>query len=127
MSQPRELNWWIKSTQVIRTLLNPHIAKYNEKYVKKLSGTVHVTIARLLKDSNLLTPTLSPSESDIMNEFNKYISTLESEEKETIEEEPIAEESAKLKEERILNLLSQILEHDNIEVIVRRKRTCCLW
>ena len=49
METPKELNWWIKATQHIRATLKPHIEEYNSKHSKKLSGTIHVSVAKSLK------------------------------------------------------------------------------
>ena len=74
METPKELNWWIKATQHIRATLKPHIEEYNSKHSKKLSGTIHVSVAKSLKSLEKLSSTLSPQTGDIIKVYNELLS-----------------------------------------------------
>jgi uncharacterized protein YbaP (TraB family) len=73
MDEPKELNWWIKATQNVRAIIKPHIETYNLTHPKKLSGTIHVSVAKLLKLSEKLSATLIPKEDDIIEVFKQLL------------------------------------------------------
>jgi len=137
-TEPRPLNWWIKSTQTIHTVIKSHIENYNELNRKKITGTVHVTIAKRLKTSGLLSSSTTPSPDIIIKEFNKYVSELEDDDEVKFQAEQELNDAAeqllvlknsveKPKEDELVSILHKILKDGNKELIIRRRRNCCLW
>jgi hypothetical protein len=126
MAETKPLNWWIKSTQNVHAVLKPHVERYNELNGKKILGTIHVTVAKRLKTSGLLSSITTPSNDVILNEFNKYVSELEVVESEHV---PVSEliEAPKPTEDELVSLLNKLLKDSDKELIIRRRRTCCLW
>jgi hypothetical protein len=123
MTEPQEkraLNWWIKATQVIRTTLKPHIDMYNSKHPVKLSGTLHVSVAKVLKSSNLLSPTVTPSLPEILKAYNKIVE--ESDAELTADEPMVVPEVTKL-----TRLLEIFFDSENTEIIIRRPRKRSCW
>ena len=137
-TDPRPLNWWIKSTQTVHNVIKPHIENYNELNRKKILGTVHVTIAKRLKTSGLLSSSTSPSSDIIVKEFNKYISELEDDDEVKFQAEQEINDAAEQllslktpvepsKEDDLVSILHKILKDGDKELIIRRRRNCCLW
>ena len=133
MAETKPLNWWIKSTQNIHSVLKPHVESYNELNQKKILGTVHVTVAKRLKTSGLLSSITTPSNDIIIKEFNNYISEIE-----VVANEPTpelidaAEQLVSLSapqptEDELVSILHKLLKDSNKELIIRRRRSCCLW
>jgi len=124
MAEPQEkrpLNWWIKATQVIRTTLKPHIDMYNSKHPVKLSGTLHVSVAKALKSSNLLSPTVTPSLPEILKVYNDLVAESDAE---LVAEEPmVIPEESKL--EKLSKLLEDFFDGETTEIIIRRRRRGC--
>ena len=133
MAETKPLNWWIKSTQHIHSVLKPHVESYNELNGKKILGTVHVTVAKRLKTSGLLSSITSPSNDIIIKEFNNYVSELELPTNEpTPELIEVAEQLVSLAvpqptEDELVSILHKLLKDSNKELIIRRRRSCCLW
>ena len=144
MAETKPLNWWIKSTQNIHSVLKPHVESYNELNQKKILGTVHVTVAKRLKTSGLLSSITTPSNDIIIKEFNNYISELEpttndaAEQLVSLSSQPVdelieaAEQLVSLSapqptEDELVSILHKLLKDSNKELIIRRRRSCCLW
>jgi hypothetical protein len=117
MEEPKELNWWIKATQLVRATLKPHIEEYNSAHTKKLSGTIHVSVAKALKSSNKLSATLGPQEADILKAYKTLLNSSEPEE--------VLEASD---EDKLKHLLTRLFDGETTEIVIRRKRVrrgCC--
>ena len=122
MEVPKELNWWIKATQLVRATLKPYIEDYNTKHSKKLSGTIHVSVAKALKSANQLSSTVSPKEADIIA---VYKTLLPEEAQEEAFEEAFEEPNDKIL--RLSKLLDDFFDGTTTEIIIRRKRRGCCW
>ena len=122
MEEPKELNWWIKATQLVRATLKPHIEEYNSANAKKLSGTIHVSVAKALKSSNKLSATLTPETADIVKAYKAILASVEA-------EEPLDNESLdEINNAKLSHLLTQFFDGETTEIIIRRKRPrrgCC--
>ena len=117
MEEVKELNWWIKATQNIRSTLKPHIEDYNSKNLKKLSGTIHVSVAKTLKTSGLLSATLQPTNEDILKTYNSLLP-------EPLDEVKIHEpQDDKLV--RLSKLLEEFFDSETTEIIIRKPRRGC--
>jgi len=115
MEEVKELNWWIKATQNIRNILKPHIEEYNSKNIKKLSGTLHVSVAKALKTSGLLSATLQPTNEDILKTYNSLLP------------EPQAEPLAEPQDDKLVRLsklLEEFFDGETTEIIIRKPRRC---
>ena len=118
----KELNWWIKATQLVRATLKPHIEEYNSAHTKKLSGTIHVSVAKALKSSNKLSATLTPETADIVKAYKAILGSVEPEEaldNELLDENKVA---------RLSHLLAKFFDGETTEILIRRKRVrrgCC--
>jgi hypothetical protein len=125
MEESKELNWWIKATQNIRTVINPHIKEYNTKHSKKLSGTIHVSIAKALKSLDKLSSSISPNDTDILNAYNSIVSELDSEKEEPKQDKELNESEDKIL--KLSKLLDDFFDKETTEIIIRRKRQrwCC--
>jgi hypothetical protein len=116
MEEVKELNWWIKATQHIRSTLKPHIEEYNSKNTKKLSGTVHVSVAKALKTSGLLSSTLQPNNEDILKTYNSLLP------------EPQAEPLNEPQDDKVVRLsklLEEFFDGETTEIIIRKPRRGC--
>jgi len=116
--EPKELNWWIKATQLVRATLKPYIEAYNAKHSKKLSGTIHVSVAKALKSANQLSSTVSPKEADIIAVYKSLLP-------EEAQEETFEEPNDKIL--RLSKLLDDFFDGTTTEIIIRRKRRGCCW
>jgi hypothetical protein len=116
MEEVKEINWWIKATQNIRNTLKPHIEDYNSKNLKKLSGTLHVSVAKVLKSSGLLSATLQPTNEDILKTYN------------TLLPEPLHEVNEPQPQDdklvRLSKLLEEFFDGETTEIIIRKPRRC---
>ena len=126
MSEPQEkkaLNWWIKATQLIRETLKPHIDEYNSKHPVKLSGTIHVSVAKALKMSNKLSATITPQEADIVKAYKVILDSVEPEQ--ALDTDSVTDD----KITRLSTLLTQFFDGETTEIIIRRRRApyCCTW
>ena len=133
MAETKPLNWWIKSTQNIHSVLKPHVESYNELNGKKILGTVHVTVAKRLKTSGLLSSITTPSNDIIIKEFNNYVSEIEVATNEPTPElieaadQLVSLSAPQPTEDELVSILHKLLKDSNKELIIRRRRSCCLW
>jgi hypothetical protein len=113
MEETKELNWWIKATQNIRNTLKSHIEEYNSKNTKKLSGTLHVSVAKALKSSDLLSSNLQPTTEDILKTYRTLLPEVK-------EPEPQDDKLA-----RLSGLLEEFFDGETTEIIIRKPRRGC--
>ena len=121
MEEVKELNWWIKATQLVRATLKPHIDTYNSSHTKKLSGTIHVSVAKALKSSNKLSATLTPETADIVKAYKAILGSVEAEEEsEALDTNKVA---------KLSHLLTMFFDGETTEILIRRKRprSGCCW
>jgi hypothetical protein len=114
---PRENNWWVKSLNGIRAVIKA-------QNTDKLPGTIHLKVAKILKDSGKLSSTLRPSEADIIAAFNSFLSS-------TSAPNPTPLQTDMHEERSTLDVLHRLLSslEDGDEVIISRRRRCScrLW
>ena len=146
METPKELNWWIKATQHIRATLKPHIEEYNSKHSKKLSGTIHVSVAKSLKSLEKLSSTLSPQTGDIIKVYNQLLPKelvdapviapkehIDASAPDIVPKELVDAPKEKNKgnnDDKLLKLsklLTELFDGETTEIIVRRKSRRGCW